>query len=141
LTKFPQRYEKLKFPETSWVGTSVDEQKRVANAEKAFRKINVPVKWLSVEPMLEAIKFNDLSMFDWVVIGGRSRNSTGPEFFPDPFWVIDLIQDAHKAGCKVYCKPNTDRHYKTEGSERDGAFSRLFQEYPDIFTARRLEAS
>jgi protein gp37 len=109
LTKFPQRYVSLDFPETAWVGTTVDEQKRVANAEKAFAKIQVPVRWLSVEPMRERIVFNDLSMFDWVVIGGQSRSSGAPEFHPDPLWVIDLVSKAKEAGCKVYLKPNTFR--------------------------------
>jgi protein gp37 len=125
LTKFPQRYSGLRFPETSWVGTTVDEQKRVANAEKAFRKIKVPVKWLSVEPMREPLQFTDLSMFDWVVIGGQSKSSGAPQFFPPFHWVNDLIHDAHRAGCKVYCKPNTDP---------DGHWAGLMQEYPDIFT-------
>jgi protein gp37 len=109
LTKFPQRYVGLDFPETAWVGTTVDEQKRVANAEKAFAKIKVPVRWLSVEPMRERIVFNDLSMFDWVVIGGQSRSSGAPEFHPEPLWVIDLVSKAKEAGCKVYLKPNTFR--------------------------------
>lgn len=124
LTKFPQRYTNLDFPKTAWVGTSVDEQKRVSNAEKAFAKIDVPVKWLSVEPMLEPLKFNDLSMFHWVVIGGQSRSTQAPEFFPDPFWVNRLIDQAHEAGCKVYCKPNTDPAARWAG---------LFKEYPDAF--------
>jgi protein gp37 len=126
LTKFPQRYTGLKFPETAWVGTSVDEQKRVANAEKAFRKIEVPVRWLSIEPMLEPIEFSDLRMFDWVVIGGQSRSSGAPEFFPDPFWVNRLIDRAHDAGCKVYCKPNTDPQWHWAG---------IFKEYPAAFDA------
>jgi protein gp37 len=125
LTKFPQRYVDLDFPPTSWVGTTVDEQKRVANAEKAFKKIKVPVKWLSVEPMREPLQFTDLSMFDWVVIGGQSRSSGAPEFFPPFDWVNNLIYLAHKSGCKVYCKPNTDP---------DGHWAGLLQEYPDIFT-------
>lgn len=124
LTKFPNRYVDLDFPANSWVGTSVDEQKRVANAEKSFAKLDAPVKWLSVEPMREPIKFKDLSVFNWVVIGGQSRSSGAPEFFPDPFWVAELITEAHKAGCKVYCKPNTDPN---------GYFAGLIREYPDAF--------
>lgn len=125
LTKFPQRYTGLDFPTTSWVGTTVDEQKRVANAEKAFRKIEVPVKWLSVEPMLEPLEFTDLRMFDWVVIGGQSKSSGAPEFFPDKYWVNRLIDRAHAAGCAVYCKPNTDA---------PGWWARLFKEYPSAFS-------
>jgi protein gp37 len=124
LTKFPQRYIGLEFPETSWVGTTVDEQKRVENAEKAFRKINVPLKWLSVEPMREPLEFSDLGMFDWVVIGGQSRSSGAPEFFPPADWVVDLIYAARKAGCQVYCKPNTDQNE---------SWSQIFKQYPAIF--------
>jgi protein gp37 len=107
LTKFPRRYVGLDFPETAWVGTSVDEQKRVANAEEAFARIDAPVKWLSVEPMREQIVFNDLSMFHWVVIGGQSRSSGDVERHPEPWWVLDLVDQAHRADCKVYVKPNT----------------------------------
>jgi protein gp37 len=107
LTKFPNRYENLDFPETSWVGTSVDEQKRVANAEKAFKKVKAKVKWLSVEPMRERLKFTNLGLFDWVVIGGQSKSSGAPEFHPEPWWALELAYEAHKAGCAVYFKPNT----------------------------------
>jgi protein gp37/site-specific DNA-adenine methylase len=126
LTKFPNRYVGLDFPPNSWVGTSVDEQKRVANAEKSFRSIKAAVKWLSVEPMREPIKFNDLSCFDWVAIGGQSRSTQAPEFFPQAEWVQDLIDQAHRAGCKVYCKPNTDP---------DRHWSGLYREYPAAFLA------
>jgi protein gp37 len=98
----------------------------VANAEKAFRKIDVPVKWLSVEPMQEPIEFNDLRMFDWVVIGGQSKSSRAPEFFPDPDWVNDLVHAARQAGCAVYCKPNTDP---------DGHWAGIFRQYPAAMTS------
>jgi protein gp37 len=107
LTKFPNRYVNLEFPETAWIGTSVDEQKRVANAEKAFSQFDAKVKWLSVEPMREPIVFNDLSMFHWVVIGGQSRSSGDIERHPEWEWAFDLAVQAKRAGCKVYFKPNT----------------------------------
>jgi len=74
--------------------------------------------------MLEPIKFSDLSMFDWVVIGGQSRSSGAPEFFPDPIWVLDLIHDARAAGCAVYLKPNISRIGGLE-----------LKQYPPIFDA------
>ena len=74
LTKFPARYVGLDLPAGAWVGTSVDEQKRVRIAEDAFRKIDdVKVKWLSLEPLLAPLQFDDLSMFDWVVIGAQTE--------------------------------------------------------------------
>jgi protein gp37 len=111
LTKFPTRYSKVALPPGAWVGTSVDEQRRVPIAEKAFEKISgVKVKWLSLEPLKAPLKFNDLSMFDWVVIGAQTRtlqpDGEVPAFAPPIEWVISVIDQAHQAGCKVHCKPN-----------------------------------
>ena len=79
LTKFPQRMAEFDFPENAWVGTTVDCQARVANAERAFRKIKAGVKWLSIEPMIEPLKFDDLAAFHWIVLGGSSESSQTPE--------------------------------------------------------------
>jgi protein gp37 len=63
LTKFPIRMAEFDFPGNAWVGTTVDCQARVAAAEKAFRKVRAGVKWLSVEPLIERLKFTDLGAF------------------------------------------------------------------------------
>ena len=112
LTKFPQRYVGLELPATAWLGTTVDEQKRVKIAEDAFRQISgVRVKWLSLEPLLEPLEFTDLSMFDWIVIGSQSAADLPevgyvPAFAPPFKWVARLVAQAEEAGCRVYLKPN-----------------------------------
>jgi protein gp37 len=111
LTKFPKRYVGLELPETAWVGTSVDTQKRVRLAEEAFRQIkNVRVRWLSLEPLLEPLEFSDLSMFDWVVIGSQTATEQPdgpvPAFAPDFEWVSRIVGQAREVGCRVYLKPN-----------------------------------
>lgn len=111
LTKFPQRYVGLDLPPTSWLGTSVDEQKRVRIAENAFREIGgVSVKWLSLEPLREPLEFADLSMFDWVVIGAqtetRQPGKVMPAFAPPFEWVSRIVAQAREAGCRVHLKPN-----------------------------------
>lgn len=110
LTKFPARYVGLDLPPKAWVGTSVDEQRRVRIAEDAFRQIDAPVKWLSLEPLREPLVFTDLSMFDWVVIGAQTvtRQEKGviPAFSPPAEWVVRITQQALDAGCRVHWKPN-----------------------------------
>lgn len=111
LTKFPARYVGLDMPPGAWVGTSVDEQKRVRIAEEAFRKIDgVKVKWLSLEPLREPLEFSDLSVFDWVVIGAQTetRQPSGvvPAFAPPFDWVARIVVQAREAGCRVHLKPN-----------------------------------
>lgn len=111
LTKFPARYVGLPMTPNAWVGTSVDEQNRVRIAEDAMREVNgVKVSWLSLEPMRERLDFDDLSMFNWVVIGAQTRTSqpTGsvPAFAPPLEWVLRMTDQAHEAGCAVHWKPN-----------------------------------
>jgi protein gp37 len=111
LTKFPRRYIGMALPATAWLGTTVDEQKRVRLAEEAFREIkNVRVKWLSLEPLLAPLEFSDLSMFDWVVIGSQSATDQPDgkvDAFAPPFeWVARLVAQAREARCRVYLKPN-----------------------------------
>lgn len=106
LTKFPQRLESIVWPQNAWVGTTVDEQYRVPIAEKAFRNVEAPVKWLSCEPLRERLTFPSLTMFDWVVLGGQSRSSQEPAFQPPWEWVEHLMRQAREAGCLLYWKPN-----------------------------------
>lgn len=112
LTKFPARYVGLELPPGAWVGTSVDEQKRVRMAEDAMRKLDVPRerRWLSLEPLREPLEFTDLSLFGWVVIGAqtetRQPDGVVGASAPDWPWWFRLAMQAHEAGCRVHIKPN-----------------------------------
>lgn len=115
LTRFPERYPGLTLPATAWAGTSVDEQSRVARAERAFAAIPrgvVKVRWLSLEPLNADLRFTNLSMFDWIVIGAQTAtNQPGgvgrvPEFLPPLGWVLRLTDQAEEAGVRVHWKPN-----------------------------------
>jgi protein gp37 len=111
LTKFPQRLQEINdklggFPDNVWVGTTVDTQSRVALAEKSFRKIDAKVKWLSIEPMLEPLKFKSLDMFDLIAIGGQSRTTGESAFQPEWMWVENLITQARNSKTAIYFKEN-----------------------------------
>jgi protein gp37/predicted transcriptional regulator len=106
LTKFPKRMAEFNIPENAWMGTTVDLQVRVKNAETAFAKIKSGVRWLSVEPLIEPLKFERLDLFQWMVIGGASRSSITPEWHPPTDWINDLKAQARKAGLKIYEKTN-----------------------------------
>jgi protein gp37 len=106
LTKNPARLTEQNFPDNAWVGTTVDCQARVSKAEATFERISARVKWLSCEPLLEPLRFNHLERFNWLVIGAQSRSTRMPAMQPDTAWVVDLVSQARKAGCKVYIKPN-----------------------------------
>jgi len=107
LTKFPIRLSEFDFPDNAWVGTTVDCQARVANAEKAFRKVKAGKKWLSCEPLIEPLHFETLEVFDWLVIGGASASTETPAWVPPRAWIEQLHSDARKAGLRVYLKRNS----------------------------------
>jgi protein gp37 len=115
------------FPTNTWVGTTVDCQARVANAEKAFRKIKAGVKWLSCEPLIEPLRFTDLGAFDWIVVGGSTKSTQTPEWHPPMAWVIDLACQARAADVKLYFKSNLI------GNER-------LREYPGVDAVSTVEA-
>jgi len=106
LTKFPSRYEYLDFPKNSWVGCSVDSQRRVNMAELAMAKVDAQVRWLSIEPLLEEVTFTSLKMFDWIVIGAQTAQNGLPAFAPNIEWVANLIVQARADGVPIHLKPN-----------------------------------
>jgi len=106
LTKNPKRLIDIDWPDNAWVGTTVDVQKRVKDAEAAFKKINAPIRFISCEPLQEKVVFDSIEIFDWIIIGGRSRCSNLPEFQPKWEWVESLLFQAREHHLKVYFKPN-----------------------------------
>ena len=106
LTKFPKRMAEFAYPENAWLGTSVDLQARVANAEKAMASVDASVRWLSVEPLIEPVKFTKPELFNWVVIGGASRSSKTPAWQPPFEWIARLYCQFKDAGARVYLKDN-----------------------------------
>lgn len=106
LTKNPARMVDIDWPRNAWVGTTIDRQSRVAEAEGAFSRIMATVKFVSMEPMLEPISFAQIAVFDWVIIGGRSKNTGGAEFQPEWSWVESVLNQARAEKLKVYFKPN-----------------------------------
>jgi protein gp37 len=106
LTKYPENLMPWIFPVNAWIGATADTQKRYDKAVRVFKRKLGSVRFLSMEPLLEYIETPSISVFDWLIIGARSKNSKLPEFQPDIRWVLDITNDAHDHGVKVYWKPN-----------------------------------
>jgi protein gp37/ParB-like chromosome segregation protein Spo0J len=135
LTKFPQRLAEIDFPANAWVGTTVDAQARVKNAEAAFANVRATVRWLSLEPLLEPLHFEHLDRFDWLVMGGASRSTETPEWHPPLSWVADLERQARAAGARIYHKSNLyDRTREYPGGELVAPLN-----VPDAFHMRYLQ--
>ncbi len=120
LTKNPKRLADIAWPKNAWVGTTIDVNARVKAAQKAFESVKATVRFASLEPLLEPVKFSDLSMFDWMIIGAQSQGSNCPEFQPEWIWVHELEKQARDQKVAVYMKPNLTiraREYPSKGKK------------------------
>lgn len=116
LTKNPERYiGAWDYPDLTMIGTSM------TGADKASLKrldclIEAPhdrddvLRWVSLEPLISDTHGINFEGVDWVVIGamtGRCRSK-----YPcKDIWVEQAIEQARRAGAKVYIKGNLVKKY------------------------------
>jgi len=55
---------------------------------------------------MKPVKFSNLYIFDWIIIGGRNETSRMPAGQPEWSWVESLINQAGESNVKVFCRPN-----------------------------------
>jgi len=106
LTKNPNRLKEFVFPNNTWIGATVDCQDRVELTQKAFTQFKATVKFISCEPFTDYLQFTDMGMFDWVIIGGRSKNRNLPAFKPSLLSLSRFRKQVKKYDCKLYEKSN-----------------------------------
>jgi protein gp37 len=119
LTKRAERIsllsDKINWTKNIWLGTTVENRKETHRIEH-LRNSGAFIKFLSVEPLLEAIPSMNLSGIDWVIVGGES----GPNSRPiKEDWVLDI-----KSQCKRY---NTAFFFKQWGGRNKKKAGRLLQ--------------
>lgn len=78
--------EKLKWTKNIWMGVTVESDKQISRIS-ALRHCSANVKFLSIEPLLTAMPYLDLSGIDWVIVGGESGPGARPLL---ESWVIDI---------------------------------------------------
>jgi protein gp37 len=128
LTKRPENVSRLirggEWPNV-WLGTSVEDRKRLWRLDelRAARQ-QVPVRFVSAEPLLEDLGEVDLTGINWLIVGGES----GPDFRPmDHAWARSLLRQCREAGVAFFFKQSAAPRNET-GTELDG---RTYHEFPD----------
>lgn len=106
LTKFPKKAAEFTYANNIWIGASVDLQARVKATEESFVSIECGKRWLSLEPLIEPLRFNNPELFDWVVIGGASKSNKTPAWTPPAYMLIKTIAQFIEHDCKIYLKTN-----------------------------------
>lgn len=106
LTKQPQNLSKFSpFPQNCWVGVTVTKPEFLVPAIDALDSIQCSVRYLSIEPMLEAFEISDLSLLlggsvDRLIIGAQTKPYKPPKIEE----VREIVEAADKAGIPVFLK-------------------------------------
>jgi protein gp37 len=83
-----------------WLGTSVGSRGRLSQID-ALRRADVPLRFLSVEPLIEDLGTIDLTGIHWVIVGGES----GPKARPcNVEWIRSVVGQCKAAGVPVFVK-------------------------------------
>lgn len=107
-----------------WWGVSVENRKHGLPRLAALQSVTTRVRFLSIEPLLEALGPLDLRGVSWVIVGGES----GPGARRlDAAWVRDIRDQCLKAGVPFFFKQWGGVRKKWSGRELDG---RTWDELP-----------
>jgi protein gp37 len=88
-------------PPNVWLGVSVENRKHGVPRISVLRGVDVRVRFLSVEPLLEDLRHVDLTGIQWVIVGGES----GPKARPmRPEWVESIKRQCDAAGAAFFFK-------------------------------------
>ena len=105
LTKRAERMAKFcrsrSIPSNVWLGVSVENRKQGVPRIDILRDINVKVRFLSIEPLLEDLGELDLRDIHWVIVGGESGKKARPMH---QSWVTNIKQQCDSAGVAFFFK-------------------------------------
>ncbi len=100
-----------------WLGVSVEDRKYGLPRIDELRRTPARVRFLSVEPLLEALGPLDLSGIHWVIVGGESGPGARPM---SPEWVTDIRDQCLAQRVPFFFKQWGGRLKKTTGRLLEG---------------------
>lgn len=88
-------------PRNVWLGVSVENREHGVPRVDQLRRIDAPIRFLSVEPLLEDVGDLNLEGIHWVIVGGES----GPKARPmNPEWVETIHKSCERQGATFFFK-------------------------------------
>lgn len=107
----------FEWPDNLWLGVSIENDAYTFRARHLATVTGVPVRFLSLEPLLGPVPSLDLDGIDWMIVGGES----GPDHRPvAEAWVRELRDRAVAARVPFFFKQWGGRTPKAGGRELEG---------------------
>jgi len=108
-----------------WLGTSLGTV-QLKPFIRILQQVNVEIRFLSIEPLLEPIGELDLSGISWVIVGGESGRRHRPM---DKRWARDILRQCRQQGVAFF--------FKQSAGPKPGMYPYL--DYPEGSELRRWE--
>lgn len=129
--RLPQFFKSRVCPPNVWLGVSVEDRKYGVPRIDHLRKVKAPVRFLSVEPLLEDVGEVNLKGIHWVIVGGESGAKARPM---EEAWARNVQSQAQVQGVAFFFKQwgawgadGVRRDKKRNGRELAG---RRWSEFP-----------
>lgn len=88
-------------PANAWMGVTVEDRTHGLPRIDLLRQVDAPVRFLSMEPLLEDVGEVDLSGIHWVIVGGESGVSARPM---RPEWVSGMQRQCEEQQVAFFFK-------------------------------------
>jgi len=138
LTKRAERMEalggKLDWPANVWMGVSVESRKYLRRLDH-LRRTPARVRFVSFEPLLEALGEPDFEGIDWAIVGGESGPGARPM---ERTWVIQIRDTCLSADIPFFFKQWGGVNKKKAGKLLDG---RTWEELPSTIASLAAAAA
>ncbi len=109
-----------------WWGVSVEDRKHGLKRIAHLKAAQVPVRFLSIEPLIEHVGRLSLNGLHWVIVGGESGPGARPM---KPLWVKSIRDQCRSANVPFFFKQWGGVRKKEFGRELDG---RTYDAFPNI---------
>jgi protein gp37 len=109
-----------------WLGVSVEDTKHGIPRVAHLLRARAAVRFLSIEPLLEALPALDVRGIDWVIVGGESGPGARPM---QPQWVKAIRDECKRSRVAFFFKQWGGVRKKRSGRMLDG---RTWEEFPAV---------
>ncbi|MDV2493983.1 hypothetical protein CMU02_14800 [Elizabethkingia anophelis] len=145
LTKRIERVKELAdnifWSDNIWLGVSVENTEFVERIE-ILKKIPAKIKFISFEPLLGDVKYNDFTDIDWVLVGGESG---GKARKVEKEWIKSIIDNCKRQNTAFFFKqwgkrvfnpnqkdPTIDKKHPFYAKGGCMVDDKIYREYPNI---------
>ncbi|MEK8021464.1 MAG: phage Gp37/Gp68 family protein [Candidatus Parabeggiatoa sp.] len=130
-SRMAEFFQTRQVPKNAWLGVTVEDKKYGLPRIDHLRRIEVNIRFLSIEPLLEDVGKINLTGIHWVIVGGES----GPNARPmKKQWVENIQQQCQQSGVQFWFKQwggwdadGKKRPKKQNGHQLNG---KIFDEIP-----------